>query len=131
HRIRLDVDRLEGLAKVYRFNLSNPIDQLRHTQTTEVTPEIMTNIAETVFKKLEEETLADEENTELSNPTKDLYSDEPDLNLNVSNFIDLHSSVFIYSENRYESQEFNEIVSDNNDMQEGKYNVDEIIAQQL
>ncbi|CAG8838938.1 39354_t:CDS:2, partial [Gigaspora margarita] len=50
HRTRLNVDRLEGLAKVYRFNLSNPIEQLRHTQITEVTPEIMTNIAETVFK---------------------------------------------------------------------------------
>ncbi|CAG8751272.1 2703_t:CDS:2, partial [Gigaspora rosea] len=50
HQTRLNIDRLEGLAKVYRFNLSNPIGQLRYTQATEVTPEIMINIAETVFK---------------------------------------------------------------------------------
>ncbi|CAG8635797.1 13150_t:CDS:2, partial [Racocetra fulgida] len=118
--------RLEGLAKVYQFNLSNPIDQLRHTQTTEVTSEIMTNIAETVFKEFEEETLTEEEDTELPNPTEDLYSNEPDLNLNVSNFIDLYSSVFTNSESRYENQESNEIESDNNDVQE--YNIDEIIA---
>ncbi|CAG8857001.1 30939_t:CDS:1, partial [Gigaspora margarita] len=79
---------------------------------------IITNITETVFKELEEEILADKENTELFNPTEDLYPNEPDLNLNVLNFIDLNSSVFIYSENHYESQEINEIMSDNNDIQE-------------
>ncbi|CAG8844445.1 44938_t:CDS:2 [Gigaspora margarita] len=131
YQIHLDIDRLEGLAKVYQFNLLNPIDQLHHTQTTEVISKIITNITETVFKELEEETLADEENTELFNPTKDLYPNEPDLNLNVLNFIDLNSSVFTYSKNRYESQEINEIMSDNNDMQEREYNVGKIIAQQL
>ncbi|CAG8817707.1 8449_t:CDS:2, partial [Dentiscutata erythropus] len=38
---QLYIDRLEGLAKVYQFNLSNPIDQLRYTQIMEITPEII------------------------------------------------------------------------------------------
>ncbi|CAG8487892.1 13345_t:CDS:1, partial [Cetraspora pellucida] len=69
----------------------------------------MTNIAETVFKKFEKEILTEEEDTELPNLTKDLYFNKLDLNLNVSNFIDLYSSVFINSESCYENQESNEI----------------------
>ncbi|CAG8810844.1 374_t:CDS:2, partial [Dentiscutata erythropus] len=42
------------------FNLSNPIDQLCHTQIMEITPEIMSDIAETVFKEFEEERLVEE-----------------------------------------------------------------------
>ncbi|CAG8787962.1 21075_t:CDS:2, partial [Cetraspora pellucida] len=95
HRTRLDIDRLEGLAKVYRFNLSNPIDQLQ-----------------------------------LSNPTEDLYSNELDLNLNISSFIDLHFSVFTNSEDRYENEVSNEIESDD-DLQENEYDVDEIVSRQF
>ncbi|CAG8704378.1 9959_t:CDS:1, partial [Scutellospora calospora] len=124
HRTRLDIDRLEGLAKVYRFNLSNTIEQLHYTQT-EITSEMMTTIAETVFKEFEEEILIEEEEAELLNPTENLYSDEPDLNLNISTFIDLNSSVFTLSENHYESEEFIEGESDDNII-ENEYDVDEI-----
>ncbi|CAG8830316.1 11473_t:CDS:1, partial [Gigaspora rosea] len=127
HRTRLNIDRLEGLAKVYRFNLSNPIEQLRYTQPTEITPEIMTNIAETVFKEFEEETIMEDDDAELFNPAKDLYPNEQNLNLNISTFIDLCSPVFTSSEN-YENEELNEVESDHYDLQEGDndYNVDEI-----
>ncbi|CAG8578310.1 20554_t:CDS:2 [Gigaspora rosea] len=130
HRTRLDFDRLEGLAKVYRFNLSNPIDQLRHMQITEITPEMMTDIAETVFKEFEE-SLIKEENTESSNPTEGLYLDEPNLNLNISNFIDLNSSVFTSTNfENYENEELNENESDNN-TQKNEYDVDEIFSKQF
>ncbi|CAG8800534.1 652_t:CDS:2, partial [Cetraspora pellucida] len=124
------IDRLEGLAKVYRFNLSNPIDQLRHTQFIVITPEIMSDIAETVFKEFEEERLVEEEDIELSNPTEDLYSNEIDLNLNVLSFINLRSLVFTNSEDRYENEVSNEIESDD-DLQKNEYDVDEIISRQF
>jgi hypothetical protein len=53
-RTRLGIDQLEGLAKVYRFNLSNAAEQFHQTQT-EISSEMMKNIAETVFNELEEE----------------------------------------------------------------------------
>ncbi|CAG8822937.1 22138_t:CDS:1, partial [Dentiscutata erythropus] len=84
----------------------------------------------TVFKEFEEERLVKEEDIELSNPTEDLYSNELDLNLNVSNFIDLRSSVFTNSENRYKNEVSNEIKSDD-DLQENKYDVDEIVSRQF
>ncbi|CAG8797796.1 15437_t:CDS:2, partial [Dentiscutata erythropus] len=99
------IDRLEGLAKVYRFNLSNPIDQLQ-------------------------ERLVEEEDIELSNSTEDFYSNELDLNLNFSNFIDLRSSVFTNSEDRYENEVSNEIESDD-DLQENEYDVDKIVSRQF
>ncbi|CAG8561617.1 20231_t:CDS:2 [Dentiscutata erythropus] len=80
--------------------------QLCHIHTTEVSPEIMANIAESVFKELEEETVLEEEDIELSNPT--------------------------HSRTSYEDLDINE--SDNNDIQEDReseYNVDDIIARQL
>ncbi|CAG8616009.1 3242_t:CDS:2, partial [Cetraspora pellucida] len=89
---------LEGLAKIYRFNLSNPIDQLHHSHTMEITSKIMMNIAETVFKEFEE-ILMDIDDTEMLNPTKDLYSNEQDLDLSISTFIDINSSVFTSSKN--------------------------------
>ncbi|CAG8528055.1 5727_t:CDS:2, partial [Scutellospora calospora] len=91
HRTRLDVDRLEGLVKVYRFNLSNPTEQLHHTQIVEITPDMMMNITETVFKEIEEKSTEDDD-IEMLNPTKDLYSNEQDLDLSISTFIDLKSS---------------------------------------
>ncbi|CAG8442948.1 1194_t:CDS:2, partial [Cetraspora pellucida] len=91
HQTCLDIDQLEGLAKIYRFNLSNPINQLCHSQTTEITSEIMMNIAETVFKKFDE-ILMDDDDAEMLNPTEDLYSNEQDLDLSISTFIDFNSS---------------------------------------
>ncbi|CAG8819641.1 3044_t:CDS:2, partial [Cetraspora pellucida] len=129
HRTRLNIDRLEGLAKIYWFNLSNPIKQLHHTQTAEITPEIMTNIAETVFKEFEEETLIEDNDIEMLNPAKNLYPNEQDLDLSISTSIDFKFSVFM-SSNSYESENFIEIESDN-DIQEGEYNVDEIVAAEL
>ncbi|CAG8554951.1 20845_t:CDS:2, partial [Cetraspora pellucida] len=76
HRTRLNIDQLEGLAKIYQFNLSNPIEQLHHTQTAEITSEIMTNIAETVFKEFEEETLIEDDDIEMLNPAENLYPNE-------------------------------------------------------
>ncbi|CAG8779879.1 13774_t:CDS:1, partial [Racocetra fulgida] len=81
---------------------------LYHIQTTEITPEIITNIAETVFKEFEK-VLTEEENIELLNPTKNLYSNEQDLYLYISTFIDLKSLVFTTSKNSYENEEINEI----------------------
>ncbi|CAG8669036.1 7530_t:CDS:2, partial [Racocetra fulgida] len=86
--------RLEELAKIYRFNLSNPIEQLRHTQTADITPEIMSNIAETVFKEFEEETLTDNDEIEMLNSAEDLYPNEQNLDLSISTSIDFKSSVF-------------------------------------
>ncbi|CAG8569861.1 6891_t:CDS:2, partial [Gigaspora rosea] len=111
---QMEVDRLEGLAKIYRFNLSNPAEQLRHIHTTE------------------EEILL-EDDIELSNPSEDLYSDEPNLNLKISNIIDLQFSVFTCTYSRTSFEDLDRDVSDN-DMQddgESEYNVDEIVARQL
>ncbi|CAG8741035.1 13680_t:CDS:2, partial [Cetraspora pellucida] len=95
------------------FNLSNPIEQLCHTQTAEITPEIMTNIAKTVFKEFEEEILIEDDDIEMLNPAENLYPNEQDLDLSISTSIDFKSSVFM-SSNSYESENFNEIESDNN-----------------
>ncbi|CAG8748794.1 16650_t:CDS:2, partial [Racocetra fulgida] len=120
---------LEGLAKIYQFNLSNPIEQLCHTQTADIISEIISNIAETVFKEFEEETLTDNDKIEMLNPAEDLYPNEQDLDLSISTSIDFKSSVFT-SSNSYESENFNEIKSDN-DMQQGEYDVEEIVAAQF
>ncbi|CAG8764388.1 4354_t:CDS:2, partial [Dentiscutata erythropus] len=127
----LPANKYKGFSKVYRFNLSNPVKQLRHAQPIEVIPEIMANIAETVFKEFEEETIMEDDDAELSNPAKDLYPNEPDLSLNISTFIDLRALVFI-SEN-YKNEELNEVESDYYDLQESNddYDVDEIVARQL
>ncbi|CAG8751368.1 16101_t:CDS:2, partial [Gigaspora margarita] len=132
-RTQLDVDQLEELAKIYQFNLSNPAEQLHYIHTTEVSPKIMANIAKSVFKELEEKTLLDDD-VELSNPSEDLYSDEPNLNLKILNIIDFQSLVFIYTHSRTSFKDLNRDESDNNDMQdngESEYNVDEIVARQL
>ncbi|CAG8827903.1 18097_t:CDS:2, partial [Gigaspora margarita] len=78
------------------------IEQLRHIHTIEVSPEIIANIAESVFKELEVETLL-EDDVELSNPKqsfKDLDRDESDNN-------------------------------DMQDNGESEYNIDEMVARQL
>ncbi|CAG8841660.1 7444_t:CDS:1, partial [Gigaspora margarita] len=94
-----------------------------------VTPEIMINIAKTVFKEFEEEEISDDDDDiEMLNPAKDLYSNEQDLNLSILIFINLESSVFI-SKNNHESENFDETESDDN-MQD-EYNVNEIVATQL
>ena len=86
-RNQLGVDRLEGLAKVYRFNLSEQFNQ-----TENLSPEIIKSIAETVF---DEEVFSEElENTELLNPAEHLCQNEPDLNLNISDIINFQSPIF-------------------------------------
>ncbi|CAG8639364.1 16634_t:CDS:2 [Dentiscutata heterogama] len=104
--------------------------QLCHIQIIKIISIIMSDIAETVFKEFEEERLVEEEDIELSNPTEDLYSNELDLNLNVLNFIDLCSSVFTNSEDRYENEVSNKIESDD-DLQENEYDVDKIVSRQF
>ncbi|RIB29003.1 hypothetical protein C2G38_2156433 [Gigaspora rosea] len=132
-RTRLEVDRLEGLAKIYQFNLSNSAEQLRLIHTTKVSPEIIANIAESVFKELEEEETLLDDDVELSNPSEDLNLDEPKLNLKISNIINLQSSVFMCTHSRTSFEDLDRDESDN-DMQEdgeSEYNVDEIVARQL
>ncbi|CAG8678753.1 12489_t:CDS:2, partial [Dentiscutata heterogama] len=90
----------------------------------------MANIVKSVFKELDEEILLDDDNVELSNSSKDLYSDEPNLNLKISNIIDLQSTVFMYAHSRASFEDLDRDKSDNNDMQEdgeSEYNIDEIV----
>ncbi|CAG8724429.1 1705_t:CDS:2 [Rhizophagus irregularis] len=57
---------LEGLAKIYQFNLLTAAEKFHKTQT-EISSETMKNVAETVFNKFEEEAFLEEsENAELS-----------------------------------------------------------------
>ncbi|CAG8716319.1 5242_t:CDS:2, partial [Gigaspora margarita] len=82
---------INGIPNLYTAPYT--IGQLRYTQATKVTPEIMINIAETVFKEFEEEEISDnDDDIEMLNPAKDLYSNEQDLNLSISTFINLESS---------------------------------------
>ncbi|CAG8849549.1 17355_t:CDS:2, partial [Gigaspora margarita] len=104
--------------------------QLYYTQATEITPEIIINIAETVFKEFEEKEISeDNDDIEMLNSAENLYSNKQDLDLSISTFINLESSVFTSSKNNHESEDFDETKSDNNI--QDKYNVDEIIAMQL
>ncbi|CAB4489581.1 unnamed protein product [Rhizophagus irregularis] len=62
----IEIDKLEGLAKVYQFNLLTAAEKFHKTQT-EISSETMKNVAETVFNKFEEEAFLEEsENAELS-----------------------------------------------------------------
>ena len=92
-RTRLGVDQLEGLAKIYRFNLSSTSEKLCQTQP-EMSSEMIKNIAKTVFNEFEEAFSEELEDSELPNPAEHLYSNEPDLNLNISNIIDFQSPIF-------------------------------------
>jgi hypothetical protein len=132
-RTQLGMNKLEGLAKIYRFNLS-AAEQLQKTQT-EISSEMMKGIAETVFNELEEEVFTEEseeleesENAELPNPAEHLYTNEPDLNLNISDMIDLQSPIFrsngINNNERMESG--GESSDDGNE-----YDVNEIITSRL
>ncbi|RIA82403.1 hypothetical protein C1645_809635 [Glomus cerebriforme] len=88
------LDQLEGLAKIYRFNLSNSAEQF-HQNQTEVSPESMKRLQEQFFNELEEEVFSEElENIELPNPAEHLYINEPDLNLNISDVINLQPPIF-------------------------------------
>ncbi|CAB4432060.1 unnamed protein product [Rhizophagus irregularis] len=81
------MNQLEGLAKVYQFNLSNAAEQFCQNQI-EISSEMMKNIAETVFNELEKETFSEEsENAELSNLAEHFYTNESDLSLDVLNII--------------------------------------------
>src|SRR4051812_10523196 len=82
-RTRLEINQLEGLAKIYQFNLSNAAEKF-HKNQTEISPEAMKNVAETVFNKLEEEVFQEESvNAELPNPAEHLYTNKQDLNLDI------------------------------------------------
>ncbi|CAG8755663.1 6897_t:CDS:2, partial [Gigaspora rosea] len=84
------------------------IEQLHLIYTIEVSPEIIANIAESVFKKLEEEeTLLDDE-------------------------VESSNSIFTCTHSRTSFKDLDRNESDN-DMQdsESEYNVDEIVARQL
>ena len=81
-RTQLGINQLEGLGKIYWFNLSNTAKQLNQAQT-EMSPEMM-SVAETVFNELEEEVFLEGlEDTELPNPAEHLYPNEPDLSLDI------------------------------------------------
>ncbi|GBB91702.1 hypothetical protein RclHR1_19060002 [Rhizophagus clarus] len=80
--------KLEGLAKIYQFNLSNTAEQLYQIHE-EIPSEMVKNIAETVFNELEEEISSEEPvSNELPNPAEHLYTDELNLNLNISDIVD-------------------------------------------
>ena len=126
HRTRLGIDQLEGLAKVYRFNLSNAAEQTQ----TEISPEMMKNVAETVFNELEEKIFSERpENTELPNPAEHLCTNEPDLTLDISNIINLQSSIFysnVIDLDNNENEESDDESSDE-DGEDDEYDVNEII----
>ncbi|CAG8700424.1 10273_t:CDS:2, partial [Scutellospora calospora] len=55
--------------------------QLHHTQTTEITPDIMENIVETVFKEFEEILIEKDEDIEIykSREFSEIESDDNDI----------------------------------------------------
>ncbi|CAB4474245.1 hypothetical protein RIR_jg42550.t1 [Rhizophagus irregularis DAOM 181602=DAOM 197198] len=94
-RTRLEIDKLEELAKVYQFNLSTVAEKFHKIQT-KISSETMKNIAETVFNKFEEEAYLEEsENAELPNPAEHFYTNEQDLNLDILNMINFQSLIFV------------------------------------
>ncbi|CAG8794627.1 33080_t:CDS:2, partial [Gigaspora margarita] len=111
--------RLTGrISKSLLIQFIKSYRQLHHTQTIEIISDIMTNIAKTVFKKFEKE-MTIENDTKLFNSAKDLYSNKPDLYLNISTFIDLCSSVFISKNYKnYKNKKLNEIEFDYYNSQE-------------
>jgi hypothetical protein len=129
-RTQLEIDKLEGLVKVYRFNLSNAAENFHKTQA-EITPETMKNVAETVFNELGEEAFLEEpENAELSNPAEHLYTNEQNLNLDISNIINLQSSIFNSNSNNNEHEESSDDESSEEEDEEDddEYDVNEIIT---
>jgi hypothetical protein len=132
-RTQLGMDRLEGLAKIYRFNLSNAAEQLHRT---EMTCEMMKNVAETVFNEFEKEvSLEESENAEFPNPTEHLYINELDLNLNVSDIVDLRSPIFHPNHgihlNVNNSEEEDESSENELSDEDYEYDVSEIITSRL
>lgn len=125
-RTRLGIDQLEGLAKVYRFNLSNVVERFK-TQP-EISPEMMKDISKTVFNELEENSTKDLENIDLSNPAEHLYTDESDLELNVSNIINFRSLIFHSNEIDFNEIEESDGASSDEGGEDNEYDVDEIIA---
>jgi hypothetical protein len=128
-RTQLGIDQLGGLAKIYRFNLSNAAKQFHQTQT-EISPEMMKNVAETVFNELEGEIFPEEsEDPELLNPAEHLYTNEPNLKLDISDVINFQSPIFHSNGidlNNNESEESDDESSDEDD-EDNEYDVNEII----
>ena len=93
----------------------------------------MKNISETVFNIIEEEVFSEElENAELPNPVEHLYTNEQNLNLNISEIIDLRSPIFrsnVIHLNNNEREESSE--DDSSDEEGDEYDVSEIITSRL
>ena len=95
------------------------------------------NIAETVFDEYEEEILSEEQEDAESflNPAENLNTNEPELNICISDIIDLRSPIFNSNRiqldiNNNESEEPND--ESNDDAMEGNdYDVNEIVARNL
>ncbi|RGB22345.1 hypothetical protein C1646_677914 [Rhizophagus diaphanus] len=122
------IDKLEGLAKFYQFNLSTATEKFHKTQT-EISSETMKNIAETVFNKFEEKAFLEEsENAELPNPAEHLYTNEQDLNLDISNMINFQSSIFNSNGNNNKREESSDDKSSDKDDEDDEYDVNEIVT---
>jgi len=92
--------------------------------------EMIKSIAETIFNELEE--LKEFENEELLNPAEDLMPNEPDLNINISDTIDLTSPIFQNANNRDHFNGNGEEESDEEESSEdNEYDVNEIITNRL
>ncbi|CAG8785791.1 4463_t:CDS:2, partial [Gigaspora margarita] len=77
------IDKILDYTNLYWYD-----EQLCLICTTEVSSEIIANIAKSVFKKLKKEKTLLDDDIELSNPNNDLNSDEPNLNLKISKIND-------------------------------------------
>ncbi|GBC07080.1 hypothetical protein RclHR1_07230007 [Rhizophagus clarus] len=103
------MNRLEGLAKIYQFNLSNAVKQL---YKIEITYEMMKNIVETAFSKFEKEASLEElENAKLPNLTEYLYTNE--IHPNIDN-----NKEDEFGENKLSEEDY-------------EYDVNEIVASRL
>ncbi|CAB4413404.1 unnamed protein product [Rhizophagus irregularis] len=89
----------------------------------------MKNIAETVFNEFEEEAfLKESENTELPNPAEHLYTNEQDLNLDISNMINFQLSIFNSNSNNNEREESSNDESSDEDDEDDEYDMNEIVT---
>ncbi|CAG8438003.1 9848_t:CDS:1 [Funneliformis caledonium] len=94
--------------------------------------EMMINITETVFNKLEEQVSLEElKNAELLNSAEYLYINELAINLNISNIIDLQSPIFHSNEIYFNNEEIEKFYESEFDDENDKYDVNEIIMSRL
>ena len=104
--------------------------------SSEMSSKMMKSVAETVFNEIEKEVSLDEsENDELLNPTEYLYTNELDLNLNVSDTVDFWSPIF-HSNHRIhlninDNEREDESSENESNDEDFEYDVDEIITSRL